>query len=177
VRYPYDPAKARALLAEAGYPNGFSTELVSYLLPQIEAAVRGYLAAVGIDATMIHLQATAAAQRNREGRIPLFLTSWGSYSINDVTAILPQLFSGQAAGFSPDDDTHDPELKNLVDAGDLATTPDARRKAYSAAVRLATERMYVLPIMTSVQTYVARKEVNFRPYPDEMPRFYLVSWK
>jgi peptide/nickel transport system substrate-binding protein len=30
VKYAYDPAKARQLLAEAGFPNGFETELVSY---------------------------------------------------------------------------------------------------------------------------------------------------
>ena len=177
VRYPYDPAKARALLAEAGYPNGFSTEIVSYLLPPVEVAVRDYLKAVGIDATVIHLQAEAAVRRNREGRAPLYLTSWGSYSINDVAAILPQLFSGEAEGFLPDDDSRDAELKTLVAAGDTGPTSDARRKAYSAAIRLATERMYVLPLMTSVQTYVTRREVNFHPYADEMPRFYLVSWK
>ena len=32
IGQPYDPAKARALLAEAGYPNGFKTSLVIELL-------------------------------------------------------------------------------------------------------------------------------------------------
>jgi peptide/nickel transport system substrate-binding protein len=177
VRYPYDPARAKALLAEAGYPNGFSTELVSFLLPPFEDAVQGYLRAVGIDANVTHLQIEAAIKRNADGTIPLYFANWGSYSINDVSAFLPQLFSGQAEGFSAGDDTHDAALKKLVDGGDTSTNPDERRKYYSAAIKLATEQMYVLPIMTSVQTYVVRREVNFRAYPDELPRFYLASWK
>ena len=177
VRYPYDPARAKALLAEAGYPDGFQTELVSFLQPPIEAAVQGYLKAVGIVARLAHLQVEAAIRRHMEGRTPLYLTDWGSYSINDVAAFLPQLFSGQPDGFSATDDSRDPELKRLVDAGGASTNPDERRRYYSAAIRLATEQMYVLPVMTGVRTYVFRREVGFRPYPDELPRFYLTTWK
>ena len=57
---PYDPAKAKQLLAEAGYPNGFDTELVTYELPQWAGAVQGYLKAVGINAKL-----TSPAGRRR----------------------------------------------------------------------------------------------------------------
>ena len=52
--YPYDPDKARELLAEAGYPDGFSATLISSEGLQTEAtaaslAVRQYLADVGVE--------------------------------------------------------------------------------------------------------------------------------
>ena len=42
-QYAYDPAKAKKLLAEAGYPNGFSTEIMAYRQREYTEAVMGYL--------------------------------------------------------------------------------------------------------------------------------------
>ena len=172
VHYPYDPVKAKALLAEAGYPNGFDTEIVTYELSQWAGAIQAYLKAVGINAKVTNLQVGAQIQRVQEGKAPIDEGNWGSYSINDVSAILPQYFT-----FGPADQTRDPEVKRLVEAGGSTTDTDQRRKYYSEAIQLITSKAYWVPMFTQTITYGLSKQLNFKPFPDELPRFYLSSWK
>ena len=172
AKYDYDPAKAKALLAEAGYQDGFDTELVGYLLPQWMQAMQGYLGAVGIRARVTQLQVGAVVQRSAEGKNPLDTGSWGSYSINDASAFLPYFFDGGAHDYS-----RDPEVTKLVTEGGATIDPDSRRAAYSAAIRRITEQAYFMPLFTFVTTYAMSKQLNFKPFHDELPRFYLSSWK
>lgn len=171
VKYDYNPAKSKALLAEAGYPNGFDTELVSYILPQWEASIQSYLGAVGIRARLTHVQVAAGTQRSQKGENPLYLGSWGSYSINDVASILPQFFV-----HGNQDYARDPELKKWVEEGGSSTDKEIRTLAYAKAIKRITEQAYWVPLHTYVSTYAFSKTLNFTPYPDELPRFFLAKW-
>ena len=105
-------------------------------------------------------------------RVPLSISNWGSYSVNDVSAFLPAFVND-----GNQDYIRDPEVLKLVQQGGASTNPDERRKNYSAAIKIITEKMYFLPLFNSVVTYGLSKQLNFKPYPDELPRFYLSSWK
>jgi len=172
VKYKYDPAKAKALLAEAGFPNGFDIDLVSYMLPSWEAAVQNYLQAVGIKANLVHLQVAAAIERGNKGQNPLYFGSWGSYSVNDVSAILPNYFT-----FGNDDYARDPELKRLIEEGGATTDQEKRHLAYAEAIKRETEQAYWLPMFTYTTSYAFSKSLEYTPYSDELPRFYLCKWK
>lgn len=172
IKYEYDPAKAKTLLAEAGYPEGFDTEIVGYLLPQWQGAIQNYLGAIGIRAKISQLQIGAVVQRSIEGKNPMELGSWGSYSINDASAFLPFFFAGGGQDYA-----RDPELQAMVQEGGSSTDPDKRRASYSAAIRRITERAYFMPLFTFVTTYATTRTLNFKTFGDELPRFYLASWK
>jgi len=67
--------------------------------------------------------------------------------------------------------------RSRVREGGAVSDPDARRRAYSAAIRRITEQADFLPLWSYSTTYAFSRQLEFRPWPDELPRFYLSSWK
>ncbi|MGG2362728.1 ABC transporter substrate-binding protein, partial [Salmonella enterica] len=59
TKYEYNPKKAKELLAAAGYPQGFKTEIQAYRERDYAEAMVGYLKAIGIDAKLNFLKYAA----------------------------------------------------------------------------------------------------------------------
>jgi peptide/nickel transport system substrate-binding protein len=173
VDYPYDPAKAKQLLAEAGYPNGFTIDLLSAAnpTPQVEAIVANF-AKVGVKANMVEQQFASALGGWREGKYGMFMINWGSYGIADASLATSPFFNG-----AQDDRAKDPELIKLLAEADSSVDPGVRKRDFTAALKRIAEQAYWLPLWTFSITTAQSKDLAFSLDPDEFARFYAATWK
>jgi peptide/nickel transport system substrate-binding protein len=170
--YAYDPAKAKALLAEAGFPNGFDVDLYSYRERNQAEAMIGYLRAVGIRANLRFMQYAAFREQMRASTAGFAHQTWGSFSVNDVSANTPVYYK-----FEADDVTRDPDVRDLLTTGDNSVDPAARKAAYRQALAMIAQKAYAVPLYSLTTFYVYSKDLAFTPYPDEIPRFWEARWK
>ena len=145
--YPYDLAKAKALLAEAGYPNGFKTLLrgVAQTDPrEVMVAIQGQLKQVGVEVEILSLPAAAlSADRFKplaENRGEMDYAGWSPSTGDADWGIRPLLTKDNwpptnfTIGFYTN-----PKLEEVVKAA-LQTSDAAKRKAaYADAQRVIME--------------------------------------
>lgn len=172
TKYEFNVAKAKQLMAEAGYADGFDTELYAFRPRQWIDALAGYMRAIGVRAKINYLQYPAFRDKNHAGVTPISFGDWGSYSINDASAILGNFFRG-----TPDDFTGDDALRELVKEGDTTTDKEKRLAAYKQAITRIMDQMYMLPMNSYSIFYAYTSDLDFKPYKDEIPRYYLYGWK
>ncbi|AOJ65671.1 glutathione ABC transporter substrate-binding protein [Burkholderia ubonensis] len=143
--WPYDPAKARALLKEAGYPNGFESTLWSgynnTTSQKVIQFVQQQLAQVGVKVQVQALESgervskVESAQDPASAPVRMFYIGWSSSTGEANWALTPLLASASKP----------PKLFNtayyqngLVDEGlekALSTTDRAKKAEYYAGVQ------------------------------------------
>jgi peptide/nickel transport system substrate-binding protein len=157
-RFPdYDPAGARKLLADAGYPDGFEIVISTFRAPAVVAeatAVAGMLRAIGIRATVSSHPIVNRLQLIAQGKVQIGYYGWSGGGMFDVSPQIVRHFDGNEA--------IDPVLTRM--AGDTVSIMDdaARRAAVARVLDYASEHAYAFATVPLRAIYTHTKEVELK---------------
>lgn len=173
ARYDYDPGKARKLLIDAGYPNGFGFDFWVYREKVAARRIIADLAKVGIRARPNYARGGRLAGARRRREVAAYFGSWGSGGTADVAAIAMRHWSLK----SDRNLSADGEVETLMLAAQRTLDPERRKELYEKALRKIADRAYWVPLYSFSLNYLLSNDLDFPIPKDGLPRLYRASWK
>lgn len=156
--FSFDQEAARALLAEAGYPSGFSFTLdVAPALSEIAQALAGQYARIGIDVNVNVMEANALFDKYEPGGSQAFLTSWGNSELDADATLSRNLWSGRVNAYTR---YSNPQVDALIERGSVELDPEARASLYHQALDLIVDDAPWVFLYTAEESYATRHWVE-----------------
>ncbi len=174
-----DPARARALLAEAGYPNGFNLTIQCTNDrfagdSRVCQAVGQMLTAIGIRTTVDAMPAAVFFRRANGGQgqdpeftafMAIFASSTGVAS-ESMATILRTRNAALGHGSLNRGRYSNPALDAALDRVDSTFDEAERERLSGAAARIAIEDNAILPVFSLRASYGVRRGLNLTPRGD-----------
>jgi len=161
--YDYDPEAAKALLAEAGFPDGFDVTLayrdvVRVYLPnvnQVAQEIQAQLAEIGVNVTINKMESGPFLESAAAGEQPLYLLGWGM-DYPDATNFYDFHFASNAKRFGNEWPDLVEEIKAAAQLGD----PAERQAHYDNVNALIKEHVPMIPVAHGTTANAMKAEVG-----------------
>jgi peptide/nickel transport system substrate-binding protein len=159
--FPHDPAKAKSLLAQAGFPNGFSTQLSASTVDQdVTQAVAGQLAAVGIKCNVNIVDATQfkslLVSGDPHAMGPMYLSGNTGWTLDGESFLQSTIRSDRRQSL-----WHDKQADALVDVEETSLSSDARKQAFQQLQQLMATNAPFVYLYHASNVYAMRDGVQW----------------
>ena len=158
----YDPAKAKALLAEAGYPNGIKTKIwVRDQQIYMDAAevIANQLAAGGITAEVKVVEWASMLTSIENKELDIYIMSLGVAS-GDAGDGLQRYFYSENPFSSNTAFFKDPEFDKLILAANLELDKNKRLELLAQAQQYAIDKAPWVPLLDSESLFLTNSKVK-----------------
>jgi peptide/nickel transport system substrate-binding protein len=182
--YPHDIAKAKALLAAAGMPHGFSTELYFGTAPRpympepqrVAEAIQADLRQVGINVSLEPFEWAVYLSKIKNGEHPMCLIGWTGDNGDPDDFLYPLLDKdsavkgGQNYSFWRDERFH-----RLMLAGQSTIAESRRGAIYEQAVKMVHDEAPAVPLVHTTVPFAMKAGIaGVIPSPDSVVWFNLM---
>lgn len=171
----FNPAEAKKLLIEAGYPNGFTFDMafeVGSLNARRSEIIRAQLTEIGVTVNLLPSETATATARYLEGEVPVLNNQWTGRL--DPAATYGGQFSANA--FTNTGNFEDPRIQAALDAGDAGKTQEERAASYRTLNQLLIDEGFNVPLYFTANLVAHNERVlGFISNPLAKPRFDGVS--
>lgn len=179
--YDYDVKKAKALLAEAGYADGFTTTIWtndSPLRASIAEIVQAQLKEVGIEAKIEVVEWSAYLARTSAGEHDMFILGWTTVTGDADYGLYALYHSSQHGSAGNRTFYSNPEVDKLLDIGRTEPEEQKRLEAYRKAQEIIVEEAPQLFLYFAKDNVGIQKNVEgFKLHPAGHHSLYNVSFK
>jgi peptide/nickel transport system substrate-binding protein len=166
-RLPHDPARARQLLAEAGYPDGFGFTLDCpnnrYINDEhICVAVASMLAKIGLRVRVNAQPRAIYFARMQKRDTSAYMLGWGGAITDAQTTLTPVLHSpdGKGAGDYNWGSYVNRKLDALIDAARVEVDPARRKQFIAEALAEHQAQIHHVPLHRQVIPWAMRAKVH-----------------
>ncbi|MGL5051901.1 MAG: glutathione ABC transporter substrate-binding protein [Fusobacteriaceae bacterium] len=167
--YENDMVKAKELLSEAGYPNGFSFKLWTNDSParrDIAVIVQDQLKQIGIDVTIETLEWGAYLDGTARGEHDMFILGWVSVTGDADYGLYPLFHSSAQGGAGNRSFYSNPVVDKQLEEARASVDPVLRKKLYGEIQLKVQEDLPILTIAYTTQNVGVQKNVkNFKMNP------------
>jgi peptide/nickel transport system substrate-binding protein len=175
--YPFDPKKAKELLAEAGYRNGFEAEFDSFTGSIADhakpaEAIVGYLEKVGLKIKQNVFEFSAFGPRRVQNRTaPLFIYSIGNAYLEPSWVIRWMTQGGLGMHYK------NPTLDAMLTKIEATDDPKERAQQYSEVQKLIKDEAPFIFLFQADAVFGMSNRIDYTPRPDETQWLYPLGLK